>query len=65
VINDILDLSRIEAGKMELHLESFAITPLVEDVVTTIRLLAAKSGNEVVVECAADVGTMQADAARH
>jgi signal transduction histidine kinase/CheY-like chemotaxis protein len=64
LINDILDLSKIEAGKMELHLESFVISPLVEDVVTTIRPLAEKNGNRVVVECPVDVGTMRADATR-
>jgi signal transduction histidine kinase/CheY-like chemotaxis protein len=64
LINDILDLSKIEAGRMELHLESFAIAPLVEDVVTTIRPLAEKNGNRVVLECSADLGTMRADAMR-
>jgi signal transduction histidine kinase/CheY-like chemotaxis protein len=64
LINDILDLSKIEAGKMELHLDSFAIAPVVEDVVATIRPLAAKNGNEVVVECPGDLGTMRADATR-
>ena len=64
LINDILDLSKIEAGKVDIHLEFFAITPLVNDVVQTIGTLAGKNGNEVVVDCAANIGSMRADQTR-
>ena len=64
LINDILDLSKIEAGKMDIHIESFAIAPLIEDVVQTIGTMATKNGNQVVVDCAADLGTMRADQTR-
>jgi signal transduction histidine kinase/DNA-binding response OmpR family regulator len=64
LINDILDLSKIEAGKMDIHIESFAIAPLIEDVVQTIGTMAATNGNELVVNCAADIGTMRADQTR-
>jgi GAF domain-containing protein/DNA-binding response OmpR family regulator/HAMP domain-containing protein len=64
LINDILDLSKIEAGKLELSLESVALAPLVEDVVATIRPLAAKNGNQIEVECPTDVGVIRADQTR-
>jgi CheY-like chemotaxis protein/anti-sigma regulatory factor (Ser/Thr protein kinase) len=64
LINEILDLSKIEAGKMDIHIESFAIAPLIEDVVQSIGTMAAKNGNELVVDCAADIGTMRADQTR-
>jgi signal transduction histidine kinase/CheY-like chemotaxis protein len=64
LINDILDLSKIEAGKLELSFESVALAPLVEDVVATIRPLASKNANHIEVECAADVGTISADPTR-
>lgn len=64
LINEILDLSKIEAGKMELHLELFAIAPLMEDVATTIRPLADKNGNRLTLECPAGIGAMRADLMR-
>ena len=64
LINDILDLSKIEAGRMELNLETFALPPLIDDVVKTIEPLAAKNGNQVVVHCDAALGTMHADQMR-
>jgi signal transduction histidine kinase/CheY-like chemotaxis protein len=64
LINDILDLSKIEAGKIDIHLESFAIAPLVTDVVQTIATMADKNGNQVVVECPDGIGMMNADQTR-
>jgi CheY-like chemotaxis protein len=64
LINDVLDLSKIEAGRMELHLESFPLMPLIQDVAKTIEPMAAKNGNRVVINCAADLGTIHADQTR-
>ena len=64
LINDILDLSKIEAGWMELHLESFAVGPLIDGVIKTIEPLAAKNGNQVALQCDGEIGTMHADQMR-
>src|SRR5206468_1654760 len=64
LINDILDLSKIEAGKLELNIESMAIAPMIEEVVGTGRPLAEQNGNKLVVECPADVGSLRGDPVR-
>jgi signal transduction histidine kinase/DNA-binding response OmpR family regulator/ligand-binding sensor domain-containing protein len=61
LINDVLDLSKIEAGKMTLYLEDFEVAKLVNEVAATVQPLVQKNNNRLVVECPPDVGTMHAD----
>jgi signal transduction histidine kinase/CheY-like chemotaxis protein len=64
LINDILDLSKIEAGRMELHLESFPLVALIEDVAKTIEPMTVKNRNRIVIDAGPDLGTMHADQTR-
>jgi len=61
LINDVLDLSKIEAGKMVLHLETFEVSQVIEEMVTTLQPAAAKNGNSIHVQLANNVNMMRAD----
>jgi signal transduction histidine kinase/DNA-binding response OmpR family regulator len=64
LINDILDLSKIESGKMELYLEDFDLKSLIEDVKSTIHPLIEKNTNVLAVKYPADLPAMHADVTR-
>jgi CheY-like chemotaxis protein/anti-sigma regulatory factor (Ser/Thr protein kinase) len=64
LINQVLDLSKIEAGKLELDLESVSILPLIDNVIETARPLAERNKNILAVECPPDLPPIEADAMR-
>ncbi|HEX5272914.1 MAG TPA: PAS domain S-box protein, partial [Gemmataceae bacterium] len=61
LVNGVLDLSKVEAGKMDLYLESFDVAEAVREVAATIEPLAQKRSNTLDVSLAPDLGSMRAD----
>ncbi len=61
LINDVLDLSKIEAGKMELYLEPVEVRQLVDDVASTVLPMVEKNGNHLEVICPPEVQTSTTD----
>jgi GAF domain-containing protein len=64
LINQVLDLSKIEAGKLELSPESVSLVPLIDEVIGTARQLAEQNNNRLVVEAQDDLGTLTVDPMR-
>jgi adenylate cyclase len=64
LINQVLDLSKIEAGKFDLNMETVKIPPLIDEVVGTARGLAEQNKNRLIVECPPDIAPLLVDPLR-
>jgi GAF domain-containing protein len=64
LINQVLDLSKIEAGKLELNPQTVELKPLIDEVAGTARQLAGQNKNRLVVEAQENLGTLTVDPMR-
>ena len=64
IINEILDLSKIEAGHVDLSIEKFLVQDIIGTVVDTVQPLITTNANTLIVNCASDVGIIETDITR-
>jgi PAS domain S-box-containing protein len=64
LISDILDITKIEAGQVEITLEEFEIQPLIQDLASLIQPLLQKNGNTLQINCSTEIGKMSASPTR-
>jgi len=64
LINQVLDLSKIEAGKLELNPQTVQLTPLINEVIGTAGQLAEKNQNRLIIEAQENLGALTADSMR-
>ena len=61
LINDVLDISKIEAGAMDIYLETFPVADMIQDVQATIQPLVEKNSNSLEIDCPDSVGSIHSD----
>ncbi len=61
LINDVLDISKVEAGKMETYLENIDVSVVVKDIISSLEPLAAQKNNQLCLDLEADLGTIHCD----
>ena len=61
LINDVLDISKIEAGAMEIYLETFTVAEMIQNVQATIQPLVEKNSNTLEIDCPESIGSIHSD----
>ena len=61
LINDVLDLSKVESGKMDLYAETFEVEPMLREVASTVETLVGKKGNRLVLDLRPGLSTLHSD----